>query len=263
MGSYPVLRFWIILLCVAGLISYVYMLVFYKVLGPRYMVKVSRVDHLANITEVHVEKPHGFNYQPGQYIFIRFPRFEGIKELFPFSISNDPCQKDIRISIRRSGDYTSDKIPLVEKGDRVIIMGPYGKFGARYLEHRKDMIWLAGGIGITPFLSLAKHESMFPTGRKIQLIWVFRDPKDPTHDSELFTETRRNPKFNYVHWISSQKGKLGVDDVVEIIGEEDELKRRVIMMCGPPNMVSSLAKELHKKGIPYRNMLFEDFNMLD
>ena len=112
-----------------------------------------------------------------------------------------------------------------------------------------DMIWIAGGIGITPFLSMAKHESLFPTGRKIQLIWVFRDPKDPTHDSELFAEARRNPKFDYVHWISSQKGRLDADGISDSIGGDDELRRRIIMLCGPPKMVSSLSRQLHRKGI--------------
>jgi predicted ferric reductase len=263
MGSYKFLRFWIILLCTAGLISYVYMLVFYKQLGPRYQVKVVRVHHLAMMTELNIEKPKGFSFQPGQYIFLRFPRFEGFRELFPFSLSNDPSQKDLRVSIRRSGDYTSEKIPKVRKGDDVIMMGPYGKFGARYLKHKRDMIWIAGGIGITPFLSLAKHESLFPTGRRINLIWVFKDPKDPTHDSELFMEARKNPNFDYIHWISSQRGRIDADNVSDIIGGDGELRRRTIMMCGPPEMIASLSKQFRKKGIPYRRMLFEDFDMLD
>ncbi|MGA1873292.1 MAG: ferric reductase-like transmembrane domain-containing protein [Thermoplasmatota archaeon] len=263
MGSFTFLRFWIILLSCAGIISWIYMLFLYKLLGPRYTVKVTKVLHLRNMTELFIERPDGFDYHPGQYIFLRFPNFEGYKELFPFSISTDPSQGSIRVSIRRSGDYTSKKVPLIEKGDMVILMGPYGKFGERYLRHEMDMIWIAGGIGITPFLSMAKHESLFPTGRKIQLIWVFRDPKDPTHDSELFAEARRNPKFDYVHWISSQKGRLDADGISDIIGGDDKLRRRIIMLCGPPKMVSSLSRQLHRKGIPYRRMLFEDFNMLD
>jgi len=263
MGSYPLLRFWIIFLSTAGLVSYVYMLVFYKQLGPRYRVKVVKVQHLAAMTELNMEKPKGFAFQPGQYVFLRFPRFEGFRELFPFSLSSDPSQKDLRVSIRRSGDYTSEKIPGVRKGEEVILMGPYGKFGARYLKHDRDMVWIAGGIGVTPFLSLAKHESLFPTGRRIHLIWVFKDPKDPTHDSELFMEARRNENFDYIHWISSQKGRIDADRVSDIIGSDDELRKRTIMMCGPPQMTASLSKQFHKKGIPYRRMLFEDFDMLD
>ena len=263
MGSFPILRFYVIFLSVAGLISWIFMLVFYKLVGPKYGSRVVKVLHLPDITELYMEKPEGFDYQPGQYVFLRFPRFEGYKELFPFSLSNDPSQGHLRVSIRRSGDYTSEKIPQVKKGDRVIIMGPYGKFGERYLKHDKDMVWIAGGIGITPFLSLAKHESIYPTGRKIKLIWVFRNPKDPVHDSELFAEGRKNPNFDYVHWISSQKGRIDVDAISDLVGGEEELRRRIILMCGPPKMMRSISKQLHKKGIPYRHILFEDFNMLD
>lgn len=262
-ARYPILRLWIIFLVSAGTISWLYMLIFYKLFGPRYNVEISNIDHMKDITEIHFKRPGNFHYQPGQYIFIRFPRFEGYKELFPFSISNDPCQPTVRISIRRLGDYTGSKVPLLRKGDKAIVMGPYGKFGKRYLEHKKDMIWVAGGIGITPFLSLAKHESLFPTGRRIHLIWVIRGFKDAFHDSELFVEAKRNEKFDYLHWFSGQKGRITTEDIIEMIGGKEEVQRRLIFMCGPPSMMENISKGLHKMGVPYRNIIYEDFNMLD
>ncbi|MFO8050734.1 MAG: ferric reductase-like transmembrane domain-containing protein [Thermoplasmatota archaeon] len=263
LASYPLLRFWVILLSSAGLVSYIYMLILYKQVGPRYSTKVLKVRRIGNITELYIERPENFRFQPGQYIFLRFPRFEGLRELFPFSLSNDPSQDHLRVSIRGSGDFTSEMIPKVRKGDEVIIMGPYGKFGERYLKHDRDMVWIAGGIGITPFLSLAKHESMFPTGRRIDLVWVFRDPQDRGHDPELATEARRNPDFDYVHWISSRKGRIDADAISDLVGGDHELRKRMILMCGPPKMVYSLSRQLHRKGVSYRRMLFEDFNMLD
>jgi predicted ferric reductase len=261
--SFPLLRYWMLVLVVGGIISWLYMLIFYKYTGPRYSVKIKKVDHFKDITEVSFHKPDGFDYQPGQYLFIRFPRFEGYKELFPFSISTDPSQDLVRLSIRRGGDYTGTKVPELRKGDDAIIMGPYGKFGDRYLKHEKDMIWIAGGIGITPFLSLAKHESMFPTGRKNLLIWVVRENKDAFHDSELFIEAKKNKDFEYIHWFSSQRGRISADDIIEILGGIHEVRRRYIFMCGPPKMMESLSRGLSKRGVRYKNIIYEDFNMLD
>ena len=262
-GSFPALRFWIIFIWSLGLVSWFYMLIFYKIVGPRFTVKIDKVDHFEDVTELTFKKPKGFRYQPGQYLFIRFPRFEGYKELFPFSISSDPSQKSMRISVKRSGDFTSKKIPKVQKKDKAIIMGPYGNFGEKYLNHSDDMIWIAGGIGITPFLSLAKHESNHPSGRKILLIWATKDRCTAFHDKELREEMKKNKNFTYISWFSSQKGRLDCDEVEKLINKKMDLKKSKILMCGPSPMVYSLSKGFHKKAVPYHNIVFEDFNMLD
>ena len=262
-NNFLLLRAWIILICGFGVAAWLYMLLFYKSVGPRYHVTLENVVHLHDITELYFKCPQKFQYQPGQYLFIRFPKFEGNKELFPFSISQDPSQKELRVSIKRSGDFTSKKVPLLRKGDRAIIMGPYGKFGERYLKHDKDMVWIAGGIGITPFLSLVKHESLYPTGRIIHLIWVVKDFNDAFHDPELHEETQRNTNFKYVHWLSRKQGRISINDVVAMVGGKTELKKRLIFMCGPPGLTYSLCRGLHKLGVPFRHIIFEDFNMLD
>jgi len=262
-SSYPALRFWVIFLWVLGIVSWLYMLLFYKLLGPRFKVKIDKVDHFEDVTELIFKKPKRFVYQPGQYLFIRFPRFEGYKELFPFSISSDPLQKNIRISIKRSGDFTSLKIPNVQKGDKAIIMGPYGKFGESYLKHNKDMLWIAGGIGITPFLSLAKHESNYPSGRKIILIWATKDKCTAFHDKELAAEMEKNNNFKYISWFSSKKGRLTIDEIEKIINNKMQLKDIKILMCGPPPMIYNISRGFHKMGVTYHNIVFEDFNMLD
>ncbi len=263
LAQYSALRFWIIFICTLGIVSWLYMLFFYKIMGPKFIVTLDRVEHLKDITEIYFSKPDRFHFQPGQFLFIRFPRFEGYKELFPFSISTEPKGKIIRLSIRRGGDYTRNKVPALQKGDEAVVMGPYGKFGEKYLRHDKDMIWIAGGIGITPFLSLAKHETISSTERRIHLIWVIKNRKDAFHDSELFIEAKRNEQFDYIHWFTSEKGRIKASDIVEIVGGKDELKSRAIFMCGPPGMMYSLSKGFKGLGIHNRNIIYEDFNMLD
>jgi len=262
-SSYPALRFWVIFLWVLGIVSWLYMLLFYKLIGPKFEVKIEKVDHFEDVTELIFKKPRGFDYQPGQYLFIRFPRFEGYKELFPFSISTEPIQKNMRISVKRSGDFTSKQIPELNKGDKAIIMGPYGKFGDSYLQNDMDMLWIAGGIGITPFLSLAKHESNYPSNRKIILIWATKDKCTAFHDRELAAEMKKNKNFEYISWFSSNKGRLNINEVEKIIKNRMQLKNIKILMCGPPPMVYSLSRGFHKMGVTYHNIVFEDFNMLD
>jgi predicted ferric reductase len=262
-SNYPALRFWVIFLWVLGLISWLYMILFYKLLGPRFKVIIDKVNHFEDVTELIFKKPKRFIYQPGQYLFIRFPRFEGYKELFPFSISSDPSQKRMRISVKRSGDFTSKQIPELEKGDKAIIMGPYGKFGESYLKHNKDMLWIAGGIGITPFLSLAKHESNHPSNRKIILIWATKEKCTAFHDKELAAEMKKNNNFEYIPWFSIKYGRLNVNEIEKIVKNKIQLKNIKILMCGPPPMIYSLSKNFHKLGVTYHNIIFEDFNMLD
>jgi len=262
-GRFPVLKYWIIILCFVGFAAWIYMLLLFKFVVKKFEVVLEDVEHLENITEVYFKKPAGFTFQPGQYILIRFPRFEGYKELFPFSVSNDPSQKLVRISIKKSGDYTGEKVPLLRKGDKAIVMGPYGMFGERYLEHDRDMIWIAGGIGITPFLSMAKHESLNPTHRKISLIWVIKNKSGAFHHGELISEAKRNQNFTYLLWPSSVKGRISDRDIVSLIDNDQELKNRLFFLCGPPKMMYAIGKGMHKRGVPYRHIIFEDFNMLD
>jgi predicted ferric reductase len=262
-SSFPMLRYWVIYLWSLGIVSWLYMLLFYKLLGPRFKVIINNVNHFEDVTELMFNKPKRFDYQPGQYLFIRFPRFEGYKELFPFSISSDPSQKNMRISVKRTGDFTSIQIPQLKQGDKAIIMGPYGTFGENCLKHDKDMLWIAGGIGITPFLSLAKHESRNPSGRNIILIWVTKDKCTTFHDKELATETKENKNFKYISWFSSKNGRLNINEVEKIIKNKIDLKNIKILMCGPLPMVYSLSRGFLKLGVTYHNIIFEDFNMLD
>lgn len=261
-AKYPVLAYLVAGICLLGLSCYLYVLFLYRWLGPRASGTVTKVRRLGTITELTILTDPPLIFRPGQFVFIRFLGFPKVKESFPFSISNDPLDGPVRISAKAAGDFTSGPLTESKEGDRVEMMGPYGKFGERYLAHRRDMVWVAGGIGITPFLSMAKHESQQPVGRKVDLVWVYSDPSDAVYEEEVLLETQRNPSFRFHHWNSRARGRIDASKLAALIGGEEALRQRSVFICGPPAFMRSMFDQLVQSGVPARRIVYEDFDLL-
>ena len=93
-------------------------------------------------------------FLPGQFVFVDFHQ-DGISaETHPFSIASTPGQTTLEVVVRSLGDYTSRLMGL-KPGAMARVEGPFGRF--TYHRHRnRDQIWIAGGIGITPFMSMVQ-----------------------------------------------------------------------------------------------------------
>jgi predicted ferric reductase len=244
----------------AGVISNIYTAFLYRPLNARTL-PVRSARTFSDILELVIERPEGFHFEPGQFVFVQF---SGVNrsEYFPFSISSDRYEDHIRLSIRASGDTTRKLSGNIQRGDKVRIIGPYGKFGKRYMSHDRDMVWVAGGIGITPFLSMAMNESVHPTGRNIDLFYVMRTHKDAHYDHELMRESSRNRHLRYRHWLSDVSGRITAEDISMLLGPGERLRDRVILLCGPPPMMEDLSRQFRKLGVPAKNIIYEDFNLL-
>ena len=202
--QYPILRAWIMIFAVVGIISYCYMLFFYKLIGPRFYAEVRDVKIVGDITEIKFKTlDKKINFHPGQFVFIKFLNLEKSFEIFPFSISSSYSEELIRILVKRSGDFTSYHLPKISIGDKVYLYGPYGKFGEKFLFENKDMLWIAGGIGLTPFLSMLKHEDL-PKNNKIDFIWSCKDETDVLFDKEIKEIIKNKKNIQYRLWLSKR-----------------------------------------------------------
>ncbi len=194
------------------------------------------------IVEVKMEpKNKPLHFLPGQFVFISF-KCNGIPlEVHPFSITSDPQDKMLSLDIKSLGDYTAH-ISALQPGSEAKIEGPFGRF----LEENSDhQIWIAGGIGIAPFLS--KLNSLRYQRLSIDLYYVVHTQEEAVHVNDLLDVAKNNPHFRVRLYDSSKEGHLTAEIVQTMSGN---LKNKHIYICGPPAMEKDLKKHFQDLKIP-------------
>ncbi|MFA6072588.1 MAG: ferredoxin reductase family protein [Candidatus Woesearchaeota archaeon] len=248
------LKAWMIFVCAIGLLSFFYGSYFKNLLKKQFKYSVEDVKKSGPFTTI-IMKPKNkeMKYKAGQFIFVKFDA-EDFKESHPFTIASAPNnKKEIRLVIKSLGDYTS-KINELPKGATATIDGPYGKFN--FMKENKDQIWIAGGVGVTPFLSFAQSlndNNKFK--KKIDMYYCTRDEKEQIYADELKSVANKNKNFNLIEFCASTKGQINA----ELIDKTLKIKDKAIFLCGPPQMMNSLKSQFLKAGVKKRNIFMEDF----
>ncbi|MDP1709972.1 MAG: ferredoxin reductase family protein [Candidatus Komeilibacteria bacterium] len=239
----------------------------------RHLYKVLAVAPLnTQIVEIELE-PMGrpLNFQAGQFIFIHFKdrvsagRDSGVNraEIHPFTISSAPSEKNLKLVIKSLGDFTAD-LKSLTPGATALVQGPFGKFSHRHWAN-KNQIWLAGGVGITPFLSFAR--SLSPDdGYKINLYYCVYLPEEAVLLDELIRLSQANPNFRVTAWYSRDRGRIKAEAVSELSGgfiaDGAPGGAKEILLCGPSAFMNDLKKQFQQAGAPKKNIHFEEFKVV-
>lgn len=248
------LKFWILGILQIGVLFYIYKVILYPIIGPKYEYKIKKVNIRGLITEIILEplnKPLFF--EPGQFVFAVFNSKGVTHEEHPFSISSSPDQTEIRLSIKKSGDFTTT-IPMLKPGDTVKLYGPYGQFGKRALSSKKEVLMIAGGIGITPFLSLLSYVKIKNIDVSYKIIYSYKNDTESTYKEELVQVCA--DKLITHH--SDNNGHLTAQTIEAKTGS---LQNKLILLCGPKGMMKSLTKQFVEMGVKRKNIIFEDFDL--
>jgi predicted ferric reductase len=201
-----------------------------------------------------------FKYNPGQFMFIQLKRNGRLSSAHPFTISSSPTRENLSITPKKLGDFTAT-IRDTAVGDSAYIDGPYGVFS--FVQHDYgEMVFIAGGIGITPFISMLRFMQDLNLDQKVTLFWVNRTEKQLCFRDELEELQQELPFFKVVLVMTDQadwQGEKGHLSAQMLSDSLDNLDNKGFFVCGPAAMSRAAITELRAAGVPQSSIHSELF----
>ena len=186
--------------------------------------------------------------RPGQFSVIRARSGPGWGEPHPFTISCEPGSEELRFTIKAVGPFSS-RVQALRPGTAFLCEGPYGVFSPDF-EREKRIALIAGGVGITPFLSFLRHAARTNAAAEFVLIWGNKTGLDIIARDELHG-LARPPFLKVVHVLSQEPAGPPPADGSAVVFETGRigaatLKRHLVVpldsyyLCGPSPMQAAV-----------------------
>jgi predicted ferric reductase len=249
---------WVMIFFIIGTVSYLYTEIFGRIFKKFLPYKVEAVKHPNNSsTEVtlRARKEPIKKHRAGQFLFVRFPSYKDLNVSHPFTISSAPAEDVLRLTIKASGNFTRDLFAKLKEGADAIIEGAYGMFN--YKSGGPNQIWIAGGIGLTPFLSFVRDMDG-DLQHNIDFYYTVRHPEEALFVEELEATAVKNPRLKVHIRYSAKDGSLTVEHIVKNAGRD--VSSYEIYLCGPLPMIQGFEKKFQELGVPKNNIHYEEFN---
>lgn len=249
---------WVQIFFIIGTVSYLYTEIFGGFFKKYLPYTVDAVNHPNNSTTEVVLRANGTRLahaRAGQFLFVRFPSDPGLDETHPFTISSDPASDVVRLTIKASGDFTRDLFAKLKPGMDAILEGSYGMFN--YKSGGQKQIWIAGGIGLTPFLSFIRDMDG-NLDRDIDFYYNVRHPEEALFVDEIHAVAKKNPRLKPHVRHSSKDGSLTIDHILADVG--GDVKGHHVYLCGPLPMTQAFESKFLALGVPQEHIHYEEFN---
>ena len=191
----------------------------------------------------------------GQFFLWRFLSRGRWWSAHPFSLSEAPDGRSLRITVKSLGDFTS-RIGDVAPGTRVVVEGPFGVF-TDDVRLRDRAVLIAGGIGITPIRSLMEQVR----GHAVVLYRVVGEPDVILRDELERIAAERGHDLRIVagdHTTEDGARLLSVEHLHELV---PDLAERDVYVCGPPAMANAIERNVRAAGVPRRLVHVERFTL--
>ena len=212
-----------------GIAAYVYRELFARFVVPVYDYTVADVQRPNEMTADVFLEPVGrpLSFEPGQFIFLAFGGVDGWQR-HPFSVASAPADRRLEVSVRAVGDYTRDLHDKLKPGTPAKAAGPFGGFD--YRGGGQHQIWIAGGMGITPFMSWIRAlDDSFD--RDVAFFYSVARESDALYLDEIGAAAAAHPTVHPHVVDSGRDGYLTAEQAANGMTSEADVS---VYMCGPP-----------------------------
>lgn len=195
-----------------------------------------------------------WHHRAGQFAFLTADRREGAH---PFTVSGaDDGTGRVQFSIKALGDYTRRLQTSLKPGQAVMVEGPYGCFDLQPDDGRPQ-IWVAAGIGVTPFISWLESLQAEPErAPQAALYYCARNEADAPFARKLETLCAQVPRVALRVWYSEGQRPLSAADL--LTGHIAGAPWPSVWFCGPTGFADALKDGLHRRGMPVRRLFHQE-----
>jgi ferredoxin-NADP reductase len=216
----------------------------------------------------HFDRPAGWVFKPGQSLDLTLlnpPLTDDQGNTRAFSIASSPNEDTLMIATRMRDTAFKRVLGAMPFGTAVTLEGPFGNM-TLHNNTVKTAVILTGGIGVTPFRSMALHAARQKLAHKILLFYSNRRPEDAAFLEELQNLQTHNPNYRLIatmtHMDKSQRswsGEIGYINGEMLSRHKAAMNTPVYYVAGPPGMVSGLRSVLNQMGVDDDDIRSEDF----
>jgi 3-phenylpropionate/trans-cinnamate dioxygenase ferredoxin reductase subunit len=271
--SYYLSLFWKGVIWTGIALAALWLLIYVRLVKPWFMVKKpylveAILPQRGNVWNL-VLRPRGhqgLHFQPGQFAWLTLEISPWRMREHPFSMASSAEHPEyIEFGIKAVGDFTNT-IKDVKPGTKAYLDGPYGVFTTDRYENTAGFVFIAGGIGITPIMSMLVTLAEREDERPLLLIYGSKTWEDVTYREEI-EELKEKLDLTVVHVLreppddwSGETGYVDKELLQRYIPKRPATRNYFI--CANPKMMDVVEVALHELGVPVTNVHMEHFNLV-
>lgn len=236
---------------------------------PAHEIRLLRRESVAEGTMAfYFERPAGFEYEAGQNALVSLVEpadFDGFGPSRTFTLASAPHEPELMFATRMRDTAFKRTLKSAPLGLRASLDGPAGLM-LLHEDAARPAVFIAGGIGVTPFLSIARHAAHRRLPHRIHLFYSNRRPEDAPFLGELRGLERANPNFRVVPTMTQMEnsslpwsGATGTINRALLESHLSDVRSPIYYLAGPPGMAMGMQVLLDSLGVPEEDVRGEEF----